>query len=137
MKTLFIVRGISGSGKSTLAHFLCAGAYSAGLNDEEIEWNEADHFFEQSDGSYKFDAKLLDAAHMRCINNTREAMSKGKPLVIVSNTFTRNWEVQPYRALAETYGYSVQEIICKGQFQNTHDCPPYVIEKQKARFEYV
>ena len=64
-------------------------------------------------------------------------MRDGKPLVIVSNTFTRKWEMEHYKALAETYGYTLQEIICNGNFQNVHDCPPYVIQKQRERFEYV
>lgn len=136
-KQLWIIRGVSGSGKSSLAELVAYAAVASGVSDEQIEWNEADHFFEQADGSYKFDANLLDAAHMRCINNTKSAMQAGKRVVIVSNTFTTNKEVEPYRALAETFGYQVQEVICKGQFNDVHNVPPYVKERQRARFQYV
>lgn len=136
-KILFLIRGISGSGKTTLANILIESAMAAGIAGDDIEWNEADHYFIQNDGSYKWDSNHLDDAHMRCFNNTKDAMQAGKPLVIVSNTFTRQRELRPYRALGETFGYQVQEIICNGRFDNVHNVPPYVIQKQLERFQYV
>jgi uridine kinase len=131
VKVLYLIRGCSGSGKSTLAETIFLAS-----KPSDREWNEADDFFYEG-GEYKFDAGQLDEAHNQCYGKTLVAMRDGVPVVIVSNTFTRNWEMAPYLALVERYDYQVQEIIVKGRFGNVHNCPPEVVVRQRQRFEYV
>ena len=58
MKTLRIIRGPSGSGKSTFAKKNFPDAFQC----------EADDYFIDADGIYRFDAKLLGKAHEACQN---------------------------------------------------------------------
>lgn len=58
MKELFLLRGLPGAGKSSLAKSLGAGSGSMHL--------EADMYFIDSKGKYKFDATQLKQAHAWC-----------------------------------------------------------------------
>ena len=134
MKTLYIVRGVPGSGKSTtakkLAHFVC----------------EADDFFIDEHGVYNFDLSKLKNAHEYCrlmcehyminINSLADTMDSDMMSVAVANTFTRKWEMAPYYELAEKHGFSVVEIICRGNFKNIHGVPEKKVEEMLRRFEY-
>jgi predicted kinase len=124
MKNLYLLRGLPGSGKSTLAKSL-GGSHI-----------EADMFFIQ-DGEYKFDASKLKQAHEWCRATTETAMKLGADKVIVTNTFTQEWEMEPYYKLAETYGHKVFTLIVESRHQsgNIHNVPDEIIEKMKKRFE--
>jgi predicted kinase len=130
MKTLTIIRGVCGSGKSTLAN-----ALSANGNDTKVF--EADmYFMKDVDGTteYQFDHKHLPRAHAWCKEQTRQAMEDGCS-VVVSNTFTRKWEIEPYIDLAKQFGYTVQLITTEAPFNNIHGVPSDVVQSMKDRFE--
>jgi hypothetical protein len=54
----------------------------------------------------------------------------------VSNTFTQEWEMQPYFDLAEKYGYMVFSIIVENRHggSNQHGVPAEAIQRMKDRF---
>ena len=96
MKELFLLRGLPGSGKSTLAKSIGGVHY------------EADMFFIK-DGEYQFDVTLLRDAHSWCQTQVSNAMilnlaTKINERIVVSNTFTQEWEMTHYFELAEKYG---------------------------------
>ena len=124
MKELFLLRGLPGSGKSTLAKSL-AGCHV-----------EADMFFMKGD-EYKFDVSKLSEAHKFCQNKTASYMYTNWPRVVVSNTFTQEWEMQPYYELAEKYGYKVYSLIVENRHGgiNEHGVPEEKLEQMKNRFE--
>ena len=124
MKTLLLLRGLPGSGKSTLAKAL-GGSHI-----------EADMFFIQ-DGEYKFDASKLKQAHEWCRATTEIAMKRGADKVIVTNTFTQEWEMEPYYKLAESYGYRMFSLIVENMHggENIHGAPADKIQAMKDRFE--
>ena len=124
MKILYIIRGHSGSGKSTLAENLTVYNYCA------------DEFMVDENGKYKFEPLRLQECHELCMSGAEDAMRYGQTQVAVHNTFTRKWEYEPYLKLAAKYGYSVSEIVCRGNFKNTHGVPYEIVEKQKQRFEF-
>ena len=124
-KTLFIVRGLPGSGKSTLGYLL------AGDNSFA-----ADDYFYDRDKNYNYDATKINTAHDYCFNKVKEAMENGVDKIATCNTFTRKWEYDNYFALADKYGYTVHEIISKGEFNSIHNVPYNVVENMKERFEY-
>lgn len=124
MKILTLIRGLPGSGKSTLAKKLRG------------EHFEADMFF-QKDRQYKFDPALLREAHQWCQDQTEQAMLFGWREIVVSNTFTQRWEMEPYLKLAQEHGYTVQVIECKGKFENIHGVPAEKIEKMRQRWENI
>lgn len=126
MKQIILVRGLPGSGKSTLAKTLATSGYHF----------EADMFF-MKDGVYKFDPVRIEMAHDWCRTQVIQSMAIDLNLIVVSNTFTMEWEMMPYIALAKQYGYMIHTIIVENRHksENTHDCPKPTIDKMKQRFE--
>ncbi len=123
MKELFLLRGLPGAGKTTLAKSI------AGMHIE------ADKYFMDGD-EYKFDASKLKEAHAWCQNAVRVWMgSQGR--IIVSNTFTQAWEMQPYYDLAEEYGYRVYSLIVENRHdgKNQHGVPVEKLIEMKKRFQ--
>ena len=57
--------------------------------------------------------------------------------LIVSNTFTQEWEMKPYFDLAESYGYRVYSLIVENRHGgiNEHGVPAEKLEQMKNRFE--
>jgi hypothetical protein len=57
--------------------------------------------------------------------------------VVVSNTFTQEWEMGPYFELAKTYGYKVFSIVVENRHEGTneHGVPDEVLTKMRERFE--
>jgi len=127
-KTLILIRGIPGSGKSLLASYLSALF--------EASHHEADQFFEGPKG-YNFDASFLALAHEYCQAQTKLAMNLELPVVIVANTFSRQWEWQTYEAYAELKGYNLIIIETSYPGKSVHDVPSYTVANMLARWEKV
>jgi len=124
-KILILCRGVSGAGKSTFAKTLGGEHY------------EADMFFINGNGEYKFDGSKIKWAHEWCQDMVYMGMIKEVPKIVVSNTFTQEWEMQPYFELAKKYGYKVFSIIVENRHEgiNEHGVPEEKIEQMKNRFE--
>jgi len=129
MKTLYIVRGVPGSGKSTFAKSI------GGIHIE------ADQFF-MMDGKYNFDITKIKLAHKYCQNQTEAWMKTdgtqvNNDKIVVSNTFTQEWEMEPYFKLAEKYGYRTFSLIVENRHGgvNEHGVPEDKLELMKNRFE--
>ena len=124
MKELFLLRGLPGSGKSTLAESL-GGSHM-----------EADKYFTY-EGKYEFDVTKLKDAHDWCQNAVRVFMENKNKRVVVSNTFTQEWEMTPYFELAEKHGYKVYSLICENRHGgiNEHGVPEDKLKLMKNRFE--
>lgn len=133
-KTLILLRGLPGSGKSTTAKLLGAGG--AGYAHFE-----ADMYF-MEDGEYKFDPSKIKDAHKWCQTSVEQAMLLNytagyNDTIIVSNTFTQEWEMEPYYKLAEPWGYRVYSIIVENRHGgvNVHGVPEDKLQAMKDRFE--
>ena len=123
MKELFLLRGLPGSGKSTLAK---------SLGGEHIE---ADMFF-MKDGEYKFDATMLKHAHNWCHDVVESWMEDSIERIVVSNTFTTEWEMEYYFRLAQTYSYRVYSLIVENRHGgvNEHGVPSDKLDQMQNRF---
>ena len=102
---------------------------------------EADQYFVEN-GEYKFDATKIKLAHNYCQTQTQAWMQHdGEQInvnrIVVSNTFTQEWEMDAYYKLAETYGYRVYSIIVENRHSgiNEHGVPTDKLEQMKNRFE--
>ena len=64
-------------------------------------------------------------------------MSHEHSTVVVSNTFTREWEMFEYFILAEKYGYRVVSLIVENRHNgdSIHNVPIDKIEQMEDRFE--
>jgi len=133
-KVLVLLRGVPGAGKSSFANFV---------------WNsgvifEADKFFDTPDGGYKFDGAKLKEAHEWCRLGVQTAMEENiqtngqyYPEIIVSNTFTRELEMQAYVDLAKEFGYTVVSLIVENRHGgiNQHGVPEEKVQEMRDRFE--
>jgi predicted kinase len=129
MKELFLLRGLPGSGKSTLAKML--------VGDKDYCHKEADMFFVDGDGNYNFKPSKIKQAHKWCQEEIEFVMKYAHSPVVVSNTFTQEWEMEEYYKLAERYGYRVHSLIVENRHGgiNEHNVPEEKLEQMKTRFE--
>jgi predicted kinase len=123
-KIQYIGRGCPNAGKSTFAKTL------GGIHIE------ADQYFVDADGNYNFDGSKIKNAHAWCLDKVKTNMAVGRDKIVVSNTFTQEWEFQPYLELAKEYGYKTFTIIVENRHGNTneHNVPEDKIEQMKNRF---
>jgi len=127
MNALILLRGLPGSGKSTLAKT---------FGGNRVFHVEADQFF-MVDGEYKFQLDKLKQAHEWCQAVVNDHMFLDYPVIIVSNTFTQEWEMEPYFQMAEIFGYQVSTVIVENRHfgENVHGVPPEKLEAMAKRFE--
>ena len=125
MKTLILLRGLPGSGKTTFAKTL------EGLHIE------ADMYFINESGEYNFEPTKIKDAHKWCNELVEEWMREEQDKIIVSNTFTQEWEMESYYEMAKKYGYRVYSIIVENRHGgvNEHGVPDDKLEQMKNRFQ--
>ena len=128
-KELYLLRGLPGSGKSTLAKSL--------VGDKDYCHKEADMYFIDREGNYKFNSSQIKDAHKWCQEEIEFVMKYEHPRVVVSNTFTQEWEMLPYYELAAKYGYKVYSLIVENRHGgvNKHGVPEDKLTQMKNRFE--
>jgi predicted kinase len=126
MKTLILLRGLPGSGKSTLAKTLAKKDYCH---------KEADMFFVDGNGNYKFQPSKIKDAHEWCQSEVDFLMSLDHSPVVVSNTFTQEWEMETYYKLAKMYGYQVHSLIVENRHAgvNEHGVPTETLNKMETK----
>jgi predicted kinase len=133
MKNLYLLRGLPGAGKSTLANQIGGTHF------------EADMYFINKNGEYIFNGADIKKAHQWCQSQVELAMIQNHITygldssdIVVSNTFTQGWEMEPYYKLAESYGYGVFSLIVENRHggENIHGVPEDKIEEMRVRFEF-
>jgi len=132
MKNLYIVRGLPGSGKSTFAKSIA----------KSYQVFEADQYF-MKNGKYKFDPTKLKEAHNDCKNRVTRRMRETLfnliffRNIVVSNTFTQEWEMEFYFDIAKLYGYKVHTIIVENRHEgvNVHGVPEDKLQVMEDRFQ--
>ena len=124
-KILYICRGIPGAGKSTFAKTLGGQHY------------EADMFFIDEEGNYNFDVSKIKDAHQWCQSIVKTDMILEYPKIVVSNTSTQEWEMEPYFKLAKEYGYTVFSVVVENRHEgvNQHGVPEDKLQMMKDRFQ--
>jgi predicted kinase len=133
-KILFIIRGVSGSGKSTFAKKIVGHDFLVCEADK--------YFIDKETGEYKFDFSKIKDAHKFC-QDTVETYMKDSLVndqfyreIAVANTFTQEWEMEPYFKLAKEYGYTVFSIVVENRHGgvNKHGVPEEKLEQMRNRF---
>ena len=117
---LVLIRVLPGSGKSTMAQVLTQVGY--------VHY-EADMYFMQ-DGQYQYDSRQIRQAHQWCREQTLHALQAGKR-VVVSNTFTRLQEMEPYFSMTS----DVRVVEATGRWQNVHGVPEETLQAMAERWE--
>ena len=124
-KELFLLRGLPGAGKSTLAK---------SLGGKHVE---ADMYHLDEKGNYNWKPERVKEAHSWCQNQVGNWMIEEEQRIVVSNTFTQEWEIQFYYDWAKEFDYKVFSLIVENRHggTNEHNVPEEVLVKMKDRFE--
>ena len=136
MRKLMLIRGLPGSGKSTFAEMVDGRSFAA------------DDFFYDEDGCYDFKPSMLQEAHQECLKAVTRAVTGGSNwnrIVMVHNTFSQRWEMEPYLALVRNRDewqvivadlYDAELTDEELYHRNVHDVPLEVIQKMRGRWEH-
>lgn len=123
-----LIRGLPGSGKTTLAKKMVKNR----LNTEYVE---ADMYFIDDSGKYVYDKTRIKAAHIWRFREVRRLVESGKD-VVVSNTFVKLQDMEPYRHLAKECGVPIRVIVMTENYGSVHDVPRRVIDRMRKNWEF-
>jgi predicted kinase len=127
---LILLRGLPGSGKSTLAKLLSEnGKYPIHSIDE--------YFTDEKTGEYRFDFQKNHLAYKKCEEKTEESLTKRIQKIFIDNTFTIEWELEPYFKLAQNHTYAIFVITVENRHNgvNIHEIPRENLEKMAAKYQ--
>lgn len=122
MAQLVLIRGLPGSGKSTMARERFRG----------FSHYEAD-MWHMRDGVYQYNPEKARDAHEWCQAKTL-LMLRRQRNVVVSNTFTRYWEMEPYFRMLQPHD-TLTIFVAKGNYPNVHGVPEDAIQRMRDRWE--
>lgn len=139
-RTLIIMRGVPGSGKTYLSKALVE--MTVGKETCKHVFSTDDFF--QTKFGYEFDPMSLDLAHKTNQKKVYEALLKGVSPVIVDNTNTQLWEMEPYVREGVKNGYIIEIVEPPTPWaknanvlatRNTHKVDLMKIRRMLERFE--
>ena len=132
---LILIRGLPGSGKSTLAKKLLE---KEGQSENDGHF-EADMYYIMKDGEYHFNPTLIRNAHQWCQSAVRKyfetQMGYMVDTCVVSNTFTKHWEMQPYLDIAKEFGADVEIVVMRENYGSIHNVPQDVMQRMRDGWE--
>ncbi|MBI2269949.1 MAG: ATP-binding protein [Bacteroidetes bacterium] len=128
--SLILLRGLPGSGKSTLAALLSENGKYPVLSIDS-------YFTHVHTGEYNFDHKKNHLAYTQCEKQTKGKMEMGCPKILVDNTFTLEWEMEPYFKLAAEYDYRIFVITVENRHggKNIHNISIAQMEKMADKYK--
>jgi predicted kinase len=131
MPSLIILRGLPGSGKSTLSELLSENKWPVFSID--------DYFTDPLTKVYTFEFSKNHLAYKNCQENTEKAMKTTIEKIFIDNTFTLEWEMEPYFKLAEKYAYTVHVLTVENRHhsKNKHNIPQEQIQKMAEKYKVV
>ena len=140
MRFILLVRGLPGSGKTSLTDMIGLSTAS-GIMARPTLCSADDYFYDEA-GTYTFNPKLLPEAHKACLMKARLEVEMDRS-VVVHNTFTQRWEMEPYIQLAKEFEYRLIVIStydggCDDETlvrRNTHGVPLESIVAMRDRWD--
>ena len=128
--SLIVLRGLPGSGKSTLAMVLSE-------DGKHPIFSVDDYFTNSETGEYIFDFKSNHLAYKLCEENTKRSMVNKLSKIIIHNTFTMDWELEPYFKLASEYNYAMFVVTVENYHQsgNAHEVSDEQLQKMAEKYK--
>lgn len=129
MPSLILLRGLPGSGKSTLAKILSENIWPVFSIDS--------YFVNPETNEYVFRYNENHLAYKACERNTEKAMQSTIEKIFVDNTFTLEWEMEPYFKLAKRYNYQLHVVTVENRHKskNTHHISVEQIRKMAEKYK--
>ena len=107
---IILLRGLPGAGKSSLATLLSEnGTYPI---------FSVDDYFTDENGNYEFNFTDNYLAYEQCRKGVEDAIKNKAAKIIVHNTFTLTWELEPYFLMAKTHNCLLYVLTV----ENYHTC---------------
>ena len=130
--SIIILRGLPGSGKSELAVLLSE-------NGKYPYYSVDDYFTNNQNGIYHFDYTKNHIAYRECIEKTRKSALEGVPKIIVHNTFTMDWELEPYFKLAAELSFRIYVVTVENRHGNinSHGITDEQMKKMAEKYRVI
>jgi uridine kinase len=129
-KIIILLRGLPGSGKTELAKALSEqGKYPVLSVD--------DYFTHPETGEYEFDYKSNHLAYKSCEERTLKYAESGLSKILVHNTFTMYWEMEPYFKIASDHNYSIFVVTVENYHNgnNKHNVSEEQLLKMSMKYK--
>ena|ERR1041385_2351453 len=126
---MILLRGLPGAGKSTLAKLLSEnGTYPV---------FSIDSYFTNAKGDYEFKFDENHKAYKACEQHTEEALKQHISKIFVDNTFTLDWEIEPYFILAAKYDYQLHVVTVENYHsnKNVHNVADDQLKKMAEKYK--
>lgn len=127
---LILLRGLPGSGKTTLAKVLSE-------NNTYPVFSVDDYFTNEITGEYIFNFKNNHLAYKQCEELCKDAMQQHISKIFVHNTFTMDWELEPYFKLASEFNYNLFVVTVENYHKNknTHEVSDEQLHKMAEKYK--
>jgi len=131
MRSLILLRGLPGSGKSTLAKLLGDNKWPVFSID--------DYFTDPVTQVYTFRFEENHLAYKYCQDSAEQAMGNGVEKIFIDNTFTMDWEIEPYFKMASRFHYRVFVATVENRHQgkNCHGINDEQIKKMAEKYRVI
>ena len=128
--SLILLRGLPGSGNTTLAKLLS--------EDNTYPIFSVDDFFTNAEtGEYVFNFSDNHLAYKQCELLAKDAMRQNISKIFVHNTFTLDWELEPYFKLANEFNYKLFIVTVENYHNklNTHGVSLEQLQKMAEKYK--
>ena len=129
LQELIIVRGLPGSGKTKVAKGIVKS-----LGGKAVHFESVMYFRTTDDNHYR--SNHVKSSHDWCLRSTENALKEGRT-VVVANTFTRGWEIEPFLSLGKELGLKTTVIKAIETNPNKFGIPDGTIRHMSNRWEDV
>jgi predicted kinase len=126
---LILLRGLPGAGKTAFAQLIS--------ENNTYPFFSVDDYFTDKDGKYKFEFSENYKAYAHCLSNTENAIKNGISKVIVHNTFTMDWEMEPYFKLSLKYECNLHVLTIENYHdgKNSHHVTDEQLSKMAEKYQ--
>ena len=127
--SIILIRGLPGSGKSSLALLLSEnGKYPV---------YSVDDYFTDENGNYNFEHLKNHLAYDECKKNVLKEIQNKTEKIFVDNTFTLDWEMEPYFKLAKENNYQIFVLTTENYHSgvNVHGISMDLINKMAEKYK--